>query len=278
MRFTTELAAARSVRAAQRFFMSKFQAPVLLQTAFKGIFQHPGRAWLGVACCLLLGSSAFSQTIVSQDLAQYGLVITAPDTLLMKGETAVLSIATSSAATDAVEINVQLELGANAVPNLIPALDLSDSWFFVGTPSQSITGRAFRVTGQRDPAASGHGELFQIELEAATDHVQAAHLIDGGGGHVLIIVEDSGFKREPESQTTSGLRLFPQPFHDQLSFGGMEALQSLALYGMDGRLIRQAPPEVLQVGNWHLGDLEAGLYLAVWTGPDGRGHARIEKR
>lgn len=258
--------------------MTNLQGNRIPHRAFRGLFKWPLGAWLVLVGGLLLGRTAFSQTTVSRDLSQYGLVITAPDTLLMAGETAVLSISTSTAITDATEIAVALNLGANTVKSGIRAVDVSDSWCYTETPSQGVTRQVLRVTGQCDPAISGSGELFQITLEAAGDSVAAARLIDGGGGHVLIITEDSGFKRVPESITTSGLRLFPQPFNEQISFDGVGSLSSLALYGLDGRLIRQAPPEVLVQRTWNLANLEAGLYLAVWTGADARGHARIEKR
>ena len=226
------------------------------------LFRH----LLTLACFLLLTSSTgFSQEIVNQPLSQYGFEITAPDQLLQAGETATFDVQLHLPIQDAIEFSVALELGPAAAPPHASNLGFSATWFPAGTPVLTLQPDQVEALIQPSPAVSGSGILFQITLEATQNNVPARDLIATGGGHVLVVIEDVGFKQAPVGEPS--FTLYPNPCHRQVNFKWDGAAPTeLRLYNQLGMEVARIDQSVLESGQWTLPSLPAGRYHAVLEG------------
>jgi len=229
-----------------------------------------------VTTCSLSVSHTFSQQTVREDLEDYGLTITAPDRILMAGDTATLVISTQYKASEAIALQVQLKLGPGAVQTVPDSVNANDSWFFSAGPNVFDSSGNLIVEGTCSPAATGSGTLFEVTLEAATDNVPASALLGGGSGHILIVIEDIGFKQSQSLPSTGQPKFFPNPFRDQLHLdpNGLP-LEELAIYRADGTLIETSSPGIFQTGTWNLSHLPSGRYLLRWKNAEEEGHRWI---
>ncbi len=254
-------AAGPGAGAAKESFASSFQLPTAFVTCKAFIRQ--------IVLLLLCGAAIFSpllaQDTLQYDLADLGFEIVAPNVRLDSGETATFSVRTTEAVKDAIAYRVALGLGASTAEPARGDFDFADAWFPAGTPQLSWGGGEVVVDATTAVPTTGSGPLFQLTLESNADNVPAAQLIAGGGGHVLIVIEDIGFKQAPAPKTdTDGPVFFPNPCTTQLQFNWHGEVPTRAtFYNLQGQAVLQLDPSQLELGRIEGLNLPTGRYQIV---------------
>lgn len=216
------------------------------------------------------GCVAYAQTYDTLSVFNWGLQINSTTDFVAEGEEAILQIEVGSSnyiVEHAVEVDIELELHDDVVFPNNPTVDTDQSWFFnssnpAPTVSTDSNARTLSVHGTASPDVGGHGTVFEITLEAGPGGIYTSHMINSGGG-AMVIIDDVGYKQAAPSETeTQNSFAFPNPFQEALNFQwGAELPRSVRILDQQGREVGQMSDAQIEARIWSAPKLSPGIYM-----------------
>ncbi len=205
--------------------------------------------------------------------------------ILDSGESAIFTIVVGTSETpvdNALEFEIDLNLGDHAELPQSSALSFDDSWFFPDPPpfsSQFNThagDHSATISGTQSPGISGHGNLFQIKLTSTVNGVEASNLIQDGGG--MIMIDEVGFKMNPfsNSEEIVSVKIYPNPCAEKVQFNwGTNLPTEVIFLDMKGQTVARLSSLDIKNGTFTTRNFPPGIYHVVVK--DSSGNQTIKK-